>query len=212
VEQLAQGSPPTLHISDDTKWGRLELLWKTPIEWAQNAIKDIDSFLIDHAACERKASSLAMSFVVKYRDKPRLVRAMTELALEELEHFKLVLEVLESRGLFLGGDTPDSYVGQLLSFCRNDNNSRLLDRLLISGIIEARGCERFSLISRALGAETLLGKFYEKLSRAEAKHQLLFVQLACEYFSTAMVSERLLELSLKEAEIARNLEWKSQLH
>ncbi len=210
--EIAQNKVPTLDLNNpQAPWGRLELLCQTSSAWTDHIVNNLNAFLIDHAACERKASSLAMSFVVKYRDKPKIVRAMTELAIEELEHFNQVLSYLEKNNLCLGGDEPDQYVGELLKICRSSPQERLLDRLLVSGVVEARGCERFGLIGEALG-DTELGHFYSKLSRAESKHQLLFVQLACEYFEKSTVSKRLFEILQFESQIVAKLPIKAQLY
>lgn len=195
----------------ESSWGRLPLLRVTPDNWAPTAVANFSTFLMDHAACERKASAMAMSFVVKYRDKPDLVEAMVDLAREELEHFDRVCVLLHRRGLQQGPDEKDSYVNELLKHVRSEPQFRLMDKLLLSGIIEARGCERFYLISEAL-EDVSLKDFYFKLSRAEAKHQILFVQLADKYFPALEVRKRLTELLEIEANIMEALPLTGRLH
>ena len=117
----------------------------TRSEWLQVVLEDFDAFLLDHAACERKASATAMHLVSHYRDRKVLVDAMVDLAREELEHFAQVYKWIVERGLMLGADTKDSYVRQMNACARKGSDVYLMDRLLIAGIIEARGCERFGL-------------------------------------------------------------------
>src|SRR5262249_21501722 len=104
---------------------------------------DFDSFLLDHAACERKASGTAMNLVAHYPNRAELVTAMIELAQEELSHFARVYEKVAERGLVLGPDSKDEYVNRLSREFRQGSGAYFLDRLLVCGIVEARGCERF---------------------------------------------------------------------
>ena len=124
---------------------------------------------MDHAACERKASALAMSFVVRYADRPALVEPMICLAKEELAHFHEVYRILHKRGISLGADEKDPYVKTLMKSIRNGRDEHFLDRLLVSGVIEARGCERFYLMGEAL-EEPEMAQFYKRLAREEAGH------------------------------------------
>ena len=165
---------------------------------------DLPSFLIDHASCERKASALALSLVSHYPDRPDLVREMIALAQEELEHFRQVHELLEERDLRLGRDVKDAYVGGLLAELRQGSEPYFLDRLLIAGIVEARGCERFRILGDGLPPGPL-SSFYVNLARAEARHHALFVRLARQYFNEHEVQRRLTELLTREAEIVRSL-------
>ena len=118
-------------------------------------MSDFGAFLVDHAACERKAAATAMAFVVRYPDRAKLIEPMIELAREELEHFQLVFRVIHERGLTLGADEKDPYVNALLALVRAGRDERLLDRLLVAGVVEARGCERFGMVGRALPAGEL---------------------------------------------------------
>ena len=172
---------------------------------------DFDAFLIDHAACERKASALALSLVMHYPDRRALVKAMVALAREELDHFAQVVELLDARGLVMSADEKDPYVGALLKLRRQGTGPYFLDRLLLGGIIEARGCERFQMIADALpqGREKT---FYTDIARAEARHHGLFVRLAREYFDDAEVRARLDELLDAEAEIVAELPLRARLH
>ncbi len=192
----------------------LALTTPTPSEWVAYIGKNFNSFLLDHAACEKKASSSAMTFVAKYRDRAKIVSELTDLAIEELEHFRDVLKIIEKRGLTLAGDESDFYVGELIRFCRNHPEQRLLDRLLVSAVVEARGCERFGLIGELLekNGESDVGAFYTHLSRVEAKHQVLFLRLALEYFEKIEVSKRLQEIIEFESRLMLSLPIQARLY
>lgn len=189
----------------------LELAWPTPPEWAAYILENFDEFLIDHANCERKASALAMSFVIKYADRVEMIPALIELAREELEHFEQVYTLMAARGLRLAPDIKDPYVNALMASCRSRGPERFLDRMLISSIVETRGAERFRLIHEAL-EDPQLKPFYRDLWACEAKHGNLFVSLALNYFPEGELYARLEELVRAEAEITRNLEWRPSLH
>ena len=115
-----------------------KLCASTPKEWVETVLSDFDHFLLDHAACERKASSMAMSLVAHYPDRKALVEAMVALAREELEHFEQVVTILHARNLTLGNDTKDVYVKELRKCVRNGSEKHFLDLLLVCGAIEAR--------------------------------------------------------------------------
>jgi tRNA-(ms[2]io[6]A)-hydroxylase len=177
----------------------------------QIVLDDLDAFLLDHAACERKASSFALSMLLHYRDRRRLVMEMCELAREELSHFQLVLGVIDARGLVLVPDAKDAYVRRLSVLARPEPEPYFLDRLLLGGIIEARGCERFGLIAAALPAGDLK-RLYEKIERSEARHRGLFLELAAEYFDPEQIRARLDELLVDEARILESLPLRPALH
>ena len=120
-----------------------ELKYKTPFSWTEAVMADFNTFLQDHAAAEKKASGMALSMLSHYPDKRRLVRAMTDLALEEMIHFKQVVKLLLDRNVTLGKDTKDSYVKQLRLLFRQGKDVFLLDRLLVGAVIEARGMSAF---------------------------------------------------------------------
>lgn len=171
----------------------------------------MDIFLPDHAAAEKKASSMALTMVAHYPDKPELVSAMIDLALEELSHFRAVVKLMHERGLSLLPDEKDAYVNAMRSHLRDGKDFYFLDRLLIAGIIEARGAERFGLIAATL-EDGDLKRFYQSVTRSEEAHQALFVELAEQYFSSEEVHQRLEELLNAEADIARALPSRIALH
>lgn len=189
----------------------LTLKWDTPGEWAPIALRDFDSFLLDHAACERKASAVGLSFVVRYPDRALLIDPMIQFAREELEHFHQVYRLIESRGLQLVEDSQDVYVNQLMKHVGTGRDQRFLDRLLVSAVIEARGHERLSLVAAALG-EPKLKAFYDRLTRAEGHHASLFLNLASLYFPGEMVQERLVSFLALEAKAISSVPFRSAIH
>ena len=189
----------------------INLKFNTPAAWTQGVIENMDAFLPDHAAAEKKASSMAMTMVSHYSDKPRLVTAMIDLALEELSHFRSVVKLMQARGLILLPDEKDPYVNALRKNCRKGEHIYLMDRLLVAGIIEARGAERFGLIATAL-PEGELKRFYDLITRSELGHRELFLQLAESYADSADVIQRLDELLDAEAAIVSELPVRLALH
>ncbi|MCC2607954.1 tRNA-(ms[2]io[6]A)-hydroxylase [Planctobacterium marinum] len=188
-----------------------DLKYKTPFHWTEAVLADFDTFLIDHAAAEKKASGMAMSMLSHYPDKEKLVKAMVNLSIEEMTHFRQVIKILYDRGLTPGSDTKDEYVNQFRQHFRKGTNEYMLDRLLIGGIIEARGCERFGLVSQAL-PKGPMKNFYRAIAESEADHQDLFVELAMEYFPEATVQQRLEQLLEAEAKIIASIPHTAALH
>jgi len=183
----------------------------TSPDWAKTVLQDFDSFLQDHANCERKASGSAMNMVSHYPDRKDLVPVMIDLAREELEHFQQVYHHLAARGLTLGADRKDPYIRRFSQEYRKGSDAYFLDRLLVAGILEARGCERFGLIASALPPGPLKD-FYRDITRSEARHQGLFVRLALLYFDPGPVEARLEELLEAEARIVADLPPRAALH
>lgn len=189
----------------------IELKFKTPHEWAKGIANAIDVFLPDHATAEKKASSMAMTMVSHYPDKPELVTAMIELALEELSHFRAVVKLMHERGLTLLPDQKDLYVNALRRSFRDGKDHYFMDRLLVAGIVEARGAERFGLIAEAL-PEGEMKRFYDSITRSELMHEDLFLQFALKYFAATEVYTRLDELLEIEAAIISELPVRLALH
>jgi tRNA-(ms[2]io[6]A)-hydroxylase len=179
--------------------------------WVNEVLEHFDEFLIDHAAAEKKASGMAVSMLSHYTDKPDIVSAMTDLAIEEMIHFREVVKILYSRGLQLGNDQRDAYVNGLRQSMRKGSDVYLLDRLLLGSIIEARGCERFGLVADAL-PEGELKKFYTAITESEARHEDLFLRLARNYFAETVIDARLDELLSLEAKLIRELPICPALH
>jgi len=183
----------------------------TDQRWLDTVLSDFNTFLIDHAACERKASATAMSFVVRYPDQKAIVEAMIDLAREELEHFDLLTKVIHSRGLQLGSDVKDPYVNALLKQVRGPSQERLLDRLLTFGIIEGRGCERFMMLAETLPAGDTK-KLYQDLVKSEARHHALFIHLVRPMFPEKVWRPRMNALLDIEAQIVSELPFRAALH
>jgi len=189
----------------------MRLRLPTSPAWTEAVVHDFDSFLRDHANCERKASGSAMNLVSHYPDRAELVAAMIDLAREELQHFAQVYGQMASRGLTLGPDRKDPYVRRLSQEYRKGSDEYFLDRLLVAGILEARGCERFGLVAAAL-PEGPLRTFYRDIARSEVRHQDLYLRLARLYFGTASVESRLEALLDAEGRIVADLPPRAALH
>jgi len=184
---------------------------KTSSAWLDTVMADFDAFLLNHASCEKKASGMAMSMISHYPDKPRLIREMLNLAVEELSHFRDVVRLILDQGLQTSADTKDEYINQLHKSMDQGKDAYLLDRLLIASIVEARGAERFGLIADAL-PEGRLKNFYRAITDSESRHYRLFLDLAREYFPDDTILPRLEDLLTVEAGIIRNLPVKAALH
>ena len=158
----------------------------TDAAWVAFAVSDVDAVLRDHAHCEMKAASNALSLAARHPASISLVRALTDVAREEIDHFQQVLALLERRGIDLGTPEIDTYAADLRraagALPREPAISALVDRLLVGALIEARSCERFKLLVEALagGSETELVALYKELFAAEARHYRTFVDLANE--------------------------------
>ncbi|MGB1013032.1 MAG: tRNA-(ms[2]io[6]A)-hydroxylase [Nannocystaceae bacterium] len=189
----------------------LQLHAATPSAWAETVLADFPAFLQDHAACERKASATALAFVVRYPDRTELHDPMIALAREELEHFHQVVRLMQTRGVPLVADRKDTYVVGMLKHVRGGRDPRLMDRLLVAGIVEARGCERFGLIAQA-HPEPEMAAFYQEITKSEARHQGLFVRLARAFFPEKEVASRLTELLAHEAAVIEQLPMTPALH
>lgn len=173
---------------------------------------DFDAFLQDHADCERKAGGFAMSMVAKYPDRRAIIPELIETALEEMEHFKLVYEVMAARGLQLAHVIPkDLYIENLMKLRRTGREEHFLDRLCIGSVVESRGAERFRLVEEAL-ADPGLKRFYKMLWTSEAKHGNLYVNMALHYFPENVVYERLKWFNEREGEIVQALPIRPALH
>ncbi len=184
----------------------------SPSGWIETVMSDFDAFLQDHADCERKASSMAMSFVAKYPDRTEIIPELIETALEELEHFQQVYEIMEKRGVQLKKEmSQDIYIHQLLNLCRTGREERFMDRMLLASVVECRGAERFRLVYEAQQDQELK-KFYHNLWASEAKHGNLFVKLLMHYFDEQELYDRLEYLMEEEGKIILNLPLKAALH
>ena len=186
----------------------MELLCQTPPAWVKLAVERFDEVLVDHAHCEKKAAAQALSMLAAFPAVPGLARAMARLAREEAGHLAQVLALMEKRGLSLGRDTGDPYAQGLQAMVRQPAGERLLDRLLVSALIETRSEERLRLLGRHLPDEALR-EFYARLADAEKGHGELFLRLAGK---SAGFERRLDEMLRAEAKLVRDLPLRPAIH
>lgn len=187
------------------------LLCATPKAWTELALAQFDSLLVDHAHCEKKAAAHAMSLIAQYPQIDALLLPLAALAREELGHFRQVVKLLHERGLSLSIDGGDPYVKALLKQCRHGERERLVDRLLVSGIVEARSAERLQMVADGL-PQGDLQSFYASLALAEAGHYRLFLRLARKVSSAKEADERFAELLHAERELMSTLPLTARMH
>jgi len=180
----------------------LGLKLPTDPRWANIVESNISEILTDHAWCEQKAATNAISIVVHNSERQDLVTDMLTLAKEELEHFEQVHNIIKERGLELGRERKDSYVNELARFMKKGSGrvASLVDRLLFSAMIEARSCERFKVLSENI-EDNYLANFYRELMISEAGHYTLFLKYARKYGEGLDVEERWQEWLAHEAGI-----------
>ena len=191
----------------------LSLKLPTDPRWADIANKNIEEILIDHAWCEQKAASTAISLIVNYPEYPELVTAMIALSREEMGHFKMVHDKILARDIEMGWDRKDEYVVQLLKFFPKGGSrkTQLIHRLLIAGLIEARSCERFRLLSEKL-EDKELAEFYKNLMISEANHYTMFLKFARKYGDREVVDQKWNDLLEFEGKMIQGLGNKETIH
>jgi len=192
----------------------LKLKLPTDPVWVKNVVeKNIAEILTDHAWCEQKAASNAISIVVKFPELSDLVDEMIKLSREELSHFEMVHEKIIKRGLVLGRERKDHYVNLLYNFMRKGGNRNevLVDRLLFAAMVEARSCERFKVLSENIDDKEL-SEFYNELMISEATHYTLFIGFARKYANGIDVEKRWEEWLEFEAEIIQGFGKKETIH
>ena len=191
----------------------LGLKLPTDPRWVNIAEKNIQEILTDHAFCEIKAASTAISLMVSFPEYTELVKEMPNLAKEEMCHFELVHNIILDRGWTLGRDRKDHYVIKLLSFLPKGGSrtTQLTHRLLYAALIEARSCERFKLLSENL-KDKELALFFRSLMESEAGHYTLFLNFARNYGDRKIVDEKWQKLLIFEAEIMKSIGSKETIH
>lgn len=191
----------------------LGLKLPTDPRWVNIVEKNIDEILTDHAYCEQKAASTAISLIVSFPEYTELVEEMIALSREEMGHFKMVHDRILARGKQLGRDRKDAYVVQLLKFFPKGGSrtTQLVHRLLYAALIEARSCERFRLLSEEL-QDKELADFYHKLMVSEAGHYTMFLKFARHYGEREVVDEKWQALLKYEAEIMKDLGTTDAIH
>ena len=191
----------------------LGLKLPTDPRWVNIVEKDIDEILTDHAYCEQKAASTAISLIVNFPEYPKLVQEMVALSREEMGHFKMVHDLLLKRGANLGRYRKDEYVIELMKFFPKggDRATQLVHRLLYAALIEARSCERFRLLSEEL-KDRELAEFYRKLMVSEANHYTMFLSFARSYGNRDEVDQKWQALLEYEADIMKQLGKNVSIH
>ncbi len=186
---------------------------KTPTsaDWVAMALVNIDTILLDHAQCERKAAGTAIQMMSRYPSSDKLVRELTAIAQEELSHYEQVNQWLDRRGVPFQPVTPPPYGASLKKCVRRQEPDRMLDLLLVSALIEARSYERLGLLGEHL-PDPQLAKFYKSLMASEARHYGSYWLLATTYFDVELVNERLTELAEQESEILSTLHPEPRVH
>lgn len=192
----------------------LKLQLPTDPRWVTNVVEsNIEEILTDHAFCEQKAASNAITLIVQNPDLSDLVQEMALLVQEEMDHFKRVHDIILERGYVLGRERKDDYVNELLKFMRKGGTRReqLIDRLLFAAMIEARSCERFKVLSENINDQQL-ADFYYELMVSEANHYTTFIRLARKYADGIDVDARWKEFLAYEAGVIKNYGKKETIH
>ncbi len=182
----------------------LTLKAATKPSWLAQVDRDLPAILVDHAHCEKKAAGTAMNLIFAYGTiDPAISRELSDIVVEELEHFRLVLDLLERRGIRFASQQPGRYGRKLNDLVRKGEPERAIDRLLVASLIEARSCERFALL-RDHVVDRELGEFYGSLFESEARHHTTYVRLAGTFGADIDIRARLGELATEEAVIIQS--------
>ncbi len=191
----------------------LGLKLPTDPRWVNIVEKNIEEILTDHAYCEQKAASTAISIIIGFPDRSELVKEMTALVREEMGHFNMVHEKIVERGWKLGRERKDEYVIELMKFFPKGGSktTHLVHKLLYAALIEARSCERFRLLSENIADKELVD-FYRNLMVSEANHYTMFLGFARKYGDRVVVDQKWQDLLAYEAEIMANLGKKETIH
>ncbi len=191
----------------------LGLKLPTDPRWVNIVEKNIEEILTDHAYCEQKAASTAISLIIGFPEKSELVKEMIALSREEMGHFNMVHEKILERGWTLGRERKDEYVLELMKFFPKGGSreTHLIHKLLYAALIEARSCERFRLLSEHIDDEDL-SEFYRKLMVSEANHYTMFLTFARKYGDREVVDKKWQDLLDYEADIMKNLGKKETMH
>lgn len=191
----------------------LGLKLPTDPRWVNIVEKNIEDILSDHAWCEQKAASTAVSLIVSFPEYTELTQEMIALVKEEISHFKMVHDKILERGWVLGRDRKDDYVVQILKFFPKGGSrtTQLVHRLLYAALIEARSCERFRLLSEEL-EDKELAEFYRKLMVSEANHYTMFLGFARQYGNRKEVDQKWNDLLTYEAEVMKDLGKHQSIH
>ncbi len=190
----------------------LNLKVATPPRWIEQVDHDLPSILIDHAHCEKKAAGSAMNLLFAYgAARPAICRELSAIVVEELDHFRQVLDRLDARGILYQPLKPAHYGRRLNDLVRKGEPQRAIDRMLVAALIEARSCERFSLLRDHIQDQPL-ADFYSSLFESEARHHSTYVQMAAHFDQPDVIHRRLEELAADEAQIIREGDVLPRMH
>jgi len=191
----------------------LGLKFETATSWAEIAQNDLQQILTDHAFAEQKAASNAVSIIINYSEETEMVKVMSDIAIEEMEHFRMVHQLMVKRGMVLGREQKNDYAKHLHGFFQKtkDRTDALIQRLLIAALIEARSCERFKVFSENLDDKEL-SDFYKDLMVSEANHYTQFLGFARKYQDRKLVDKKWEGLLDYEAEFMKNRGKKARVH
>jgi tRNA-(ms[2]io[6]A)-hydroxylase len=191
----------------------LGLKLPTDPHWVKLVESNISEILTDHAWCEQKAASNAITIIVRFSEHGEMVESLAKIAIEEMEHFNMVLAKIKERGYKLGPERKDDYVNELMKFTNKGGGKtqQLVDRLLFAAMIEARSCERFKLLSEKVN-DADLREFYQGLMASEANHYTVFIGFARKYGQETDVDKRWKEFLEYEAEVIANYGKKETIH
>lgn len=184
----------------------------TPKAWLERAVNKLDTLMIDHAHCEKKAAATAVKLMFRYPERTELLKKLAQLTREEMLHFEQVLEMMDSRSIVYKAIRPSRYAGSLHAFCEKNEPQRLVDSLIIGGIIEARSCERFHALAPYFqDSEPELAKYYRFLLKSESRHFMDYIELAKTYAKTD-ISERIQFFLDKEQELIESPDAQFRFH
>jgi tRNA-(ms[2]io[6]A)-hydroxylase len=191
----------------------LGLQFETRTSWAEIAKDNLQQILTDHAFLEQKAASNAVSIIINYSEETELVKEMSNIAIEEMQHFKMVHLLMVKRGMVLGREQKNDYAIRLQKFFNKtkDRTDALIQRLLVAALIEARSCERFKVFSENMEDEEL-SKFYNNLMISEASHYTTFLKFAREYQDKEIVDKKWNALLAFEAEMMKGRGSEAKIH
>lgn len=191
----------------------LGLKFETETSWVEVAENGLQQLLTDHAFAEQKAASNAVSIIINYSEETALVSDMSDIAIEEMEHFRMVHNIMVKKGMVLGKATKNDYALKLQKFFpkTHDRTEALVHRLLVAALIEARSCERFKVFSDNLEDQDL-STFYKNLMISEANHYTLFLGYARKYMDRTIVDQKWQDLLAFEAEMMKSRGTVAKVH
>jgi tRNA-(ms[2]io[6]A)-hydroxylase len=210
----ARGDPARMRTANGgAAAAEFTLCSETPPSWGAQTAPHLHALLVDQAQLEKKAAAAANRFLFVLPSDAALLRALSQLAREELVHFERTLRLCEQRGIAFAPQPPCAYAERLKRGGAADLPQRLVDELLVAALIEARSCERMRCLADALpAADAEVAAFYRELCDAEARHHLVYVDAAVRLADEPSVTRRWRELARHEADVLASLPWTPHLH